>query len=57
VLLGGILLLAILPGIWGRSRSPANPGTERLAAGDPAQGTPSATEPAAGIQPQPVTTR
>ncbi|HEY5353237.1 MAG TPA: patatin-like protein [Streptosporangiaceae bacterium] len=57
VVLGGILLLAILPSIWGRSRFPANPGTERLAAGDPAQGAPSATEPAAGSQPQPVTTR
>jgi hypothetical protein len=57
VLLGGILLLAILPSIWGRSRSPANPGTERPAAGEPAQSAPSATEPAAGIQPQPVTMR
>jgi hypothetical protein len=54
---GGILLLAILPSIWDRSRSPANPGTERPAAGEPAQSAPSATEPAAGVQPQPVTMR
>ena len=57
VLLGGILLLAVLPSIWGRSRSPANPGTERLAAADPAVDALPVTEPAAGIAPQPVTTR
>jgi hypothetical protein len=54
VLLGGVLLLALLPSIWGRPRPPANPGTERLTAANPGQ---AATPVVAEVQPQSVTTR
>ena len=46
VLLGGLLLLSVLPSIWGRPRLPANPGTERP--GTTAAGTTAATSPSAG---------
>jgi predicted acylesterase/phospholipase RssA len=60
VLLGGIVLLALLPSIFGRRRAPANPGTELQAAAKPAPdptAAAEAAEPAGGVQPQPVTTR
>ena len=44
VVLGGLLLLSVLPSIWGRPRLPANPGTERP--GNTAAGTTPATSPA-----------
>jgi hypothetical protein len=56
VLLGGVLLLALLPSIWGRPRPPANPGTERLTAANPGQVATPVVGPAE-VQPQPVTTR